>query len=178
VNNEVIRERMTLASYAAVRYLPLMNAETPMKLRDIRDDLRMRLLLVSQKIEAENVRFEAQQQALVHAFKGKIEALKVEAAGLNRLLEVENQRLGEQATSAAAATKPSLPDFMSTVLHERGPKSKEELREMAQQAGYFANSDGGGRAIHATLVNMMRAGRVLFDQSSAKFMLRKQKEFA
>jgi hypothetical protein len=106
--------------------------------------------------------FERQNKALLDTFRAKVEELKLAAVGYARLLEIEEARLrGEGGVSAAAdiVAKPPLADFLCTALAERGAKSKDQFRELAQAAGYFAEGEGG-RAIHATLVNLVRSGRV------------------
>ena len=50
--------------------------------------------------------------------------------------------------------------MIERALAERGAKSKDELRDLAQAAGYFPEGEGG-RSLHATLVNIVRSGRAI-----------------
>ena len=144
------------------------------KLRDIREDLRARVLLIEKDIESETAIFNRQQKELVDAFRTKIEDAKIALAGYRRLLDLENRRVHdmtgqpEQPEQPATAKAP-LVDFLCAAMADRGAKSKDELRDLAQAAGYFGPGDGG-RAIHATMVNLVRGGRVR-ELSDGKFMV-------
>lgn len=115
-------------------------------MRDIRQDIHERL---------------AADKKTRTTIQSELEKLDAKIDLLSRLLEVEEARI--RTTSAVKALKivPALPvsDFFVEVIKER-PRTKDELRELAQAKGYFAESDSPGRAVHLTLVNMVRAGRI------------------
>jgi hypothetical protein len=43
-------------------------------------------------------------------------------------------------------------------LSEVGAMSREDLRRLAMQEGYFADGDSAERGVHLTLVNVVKAG--------------------
>lgn len=115
-------------------------------MRDIRQDLHERLA-AAKKNRA--------------GIQSELEELDAEANLLSRLLEMEDARARTGSALKALKIVPVLPiaDFFVEVIKER-PRTKDELRELAQAKGYFAESDSPGRAVHLTLVNMVRAGRI------------------
>lgn len=67
---------------------------------------------------------------------------------------------GPQLTVSMPEPKVPLGDFLCMEMAEKGAKTKDQLRALAQAAHYFTKGESGGRAIHATLVNLMKKGRV------------------
>ena len=73
-----------------------------------------------------------------------------------------------QAQSAQPAPKPAPPppqqpqqqlgDFLIRRLREGGALSRDELRGLAVQEGYFAEADNADAQLQATLVHVMQAG--------------------
>jgi hypothetical protein len=53
-----------------------------------------------------------------------------------------------------------LADFLVRMLGEVGPLSREDLRSIAIQEGYFADADSAERGVTATLLNVAKAGLV------------------
>lgn len=53
-----------------------------------------------------------------------------------------------------------LADFMVRTLGEVGPLSREDLRRIAVQEGYFADNDSAERGVTATLLNVAKAGLI------------------
>jgi hypothetical protein len=68
---------------------------------------------------------------------------------------------GHQPTQQPA-TQPQqrLADFLVTKLNELGALSREDLRRLSLQEGYFADAESGDRGVHATLLNVVNAGLV------------------
>jgi hypothetical protein len=137
-------------------------------LRDIRKDLRERISLIQQAIDKDTRDFEAKQKQLLDAFQTRVQDAKVALAGYVRLLEIEERRAQSMLPAAVAGTAPPPPthtpksplaDFLCSAMAQTGVKTKEELRDLAQGAGYFGAGEGG-RTIHATIVNLVRGGRV------------------
>ena len=134
-------------------------------MRDITKDLQEREKLIDQMIEQERHIFEAQKRKLEEAHRARIEELKVARGNLVRLLSIEEQLRNkasggkvEQLALPGAARMP-FAEFLLHLLLD-GPKSKDELREAALRAGYFADGAAVGRALHATLINIQRNGSV------------------
>ena len=59
-------------------------------------------------------------------------------------------------------TQPEQPlaDFLVRKLNEVGPTPRDDLRQLALQEGYFANSDTADRGLHNTLLNVVKAGLI------------------
>jgi hypothetical protein len=51
-----------------------------------------------------------------------------------------------------------LADFLIRKLGEVGAMSRDDLRRLAVQEGYFADGDSAERGVHATLINVVKAG--------------------
>ena len=59
-------------------------------------------------------------------------------------------------------TQPEQPlaDFLVRKLNEVGPTPRDDLRQLALQEGYFADSDTADRGLHNTLLNVVKAGLI------------------
>jgi hypothetical protein len=53
-----------------------------------------------------------------------------------------------------------LADFLVRKLNEVGAMSRDDLRRLAMQEGYFADADSAERGVHATLLNVVKAGLI------------------
>src|SRR4051794_38018296 len=53
-----------------------------------------------------------------------------------------------------------LADFLVRKLNEVGAMSRDDLRRLAMQEGYFADADTAERGVHATLLNVAKAGLI------------------
>jgi hypothetical protein len=53
-----------------------------------------------------------------------------------------------------------LADFLVRKLNEVGAMSRDDLRRLAMQEGYFADADTAERGVHATLLNVVKAGLI------------------
>ena len=64
--------------------------------------------------------------------------------------------------SLSAQTQPEQPlaDFLVRKLNEVGATSRDDLRRLALQEGYFADSDTADRGMHNTLLNVVKAGLI------------------
>jgi hypothetical protein len=51
-----------------------------------------------------------------------------------------------------------LADFLIRKLGEVGAMSRDDLRRLAVQEGYFNDGDSAERGVHATLINVVKAG--------------------
>jgi hypothetical protein len=114
--------------------------------RDIRSDLKERL------------RTAVSERDILAA---KAASLDEEVDLLTKLLDQEERRFGDQEKSSNTDTKPedSLGNFIIEQVKIR-PMTKVDLLYAAKAAGYFA--DGGGpRSIHATVINMLKSGKLV-----------------
>lgn len=105
--------------------------------RDIRADLQDRL-----------------DSAMAHRddHLAKAKEYGAEAEELKRLIEREDRRFAAVKDTPEVT---SLTDFIVDRLHKER-MSKDSLRNLAESYGY----DVDGRSIHATLVNLLRTGKV------------------
>ena len=53
-----------------------------------------------------------------------------------------------------------LADFLIRKLNEAGAMSRDDLRRLALQEGYFADADSADRGVHTTLINVVKAGLI------------------
>lgn len=143
---------------------------------DIRTGLRERITLLEEMSADELAKFNAEQEKAVAAHRKTMDAYKGTISNYKKLLEIEenfykqraemNAKIGPKQAGAIAEAKMAIPevalslsDFFCEKLKHFGPLSKEELRALAHQAGYFGDFNGG-RQTHATLVNITRNGRI------------------
>jgi hypothetical protein len=63
---------------------------------------------------------------------------------------------------APSPAQPELPlsDFLVRKLNEVGAMSRDDLRRLSLQEGYFADADTAERGVHATLLNVVKAGLI------------------
>jgi len=127
-------------------------------MRDLRGDLRERL-----------AELDAQTGSLAHDYNQRIKELQTwyesqvgvveeERKAVSTMLAIEMRKHGEEAPVSA----PQIPlaDFLIQEAAKRGISSKEDLRLAAVHACYFPNGESGGRQIHTTLLNLVRAGKL------------------
>lgn len=143
--------------------------------RDIRGDLRARIKSLEETSEREQAEFIKKQEEATAEHRKSMDAIKGALAGYRRMLELEESLAEHNMLDTENKMGPSLAEvkipvpasriplyeFFIAELKEKGPLSKDELREAAQRAGYFSAGDGGGRATHATLANITRSKRVV-----------------
>jgi hypothetical protein len=53
-----------------------------------------------------------------------------------------------------------LADFLIRSLNEAGAMPREDLRRLALQEGYFIDAETADRGVHATLINIVKAGLI------------------
>ena len=73
-----------------------------------------------------------------------------------------HQSVHQPARQPAAAPQPQQPlsDFLVRKLNEVGAMSRDDLRRLSLQEGYFADADSADRGVHATLLNVVKAGLI------------------
>ena len=77
--------------------------------------------------------------------------------------EYRRPRAAQVAEPAPIATPPAplpLADFLVRRVNEAGPLSKDDLRQLAVRAGYFQDAESATRSVHATLLGIIKGGRV------------------
>jgi len=153
-------------------------------MRDIRGDLQDRANLLEEQSKAQQAQFEKLVEQLKREHESRLEELRIEQAAVNTLMEIENRRMAgagsmpqaqpklhqqhhpqPQPVPSAQSHKPQasqphqpLADFLIRKLGEVGAMSRDDLRRLAVQEGYFADGDSAERGVHATLVNVVKAG--------------------
>jgi hypothetical protein len=66
----------------------------------------------------------------------------------------------EPAPVAVAQAPLPLADFLVRRVNEAGPLSTDDLRQLAVRAGYFQDAESATRSVHATLLGIVKGGRV------------------
>jgi hypothetical protein len=130
--------------------------------RDIRHDLRERLGIIAGRYADAISEYEEKRNALDQNYRETIKALDHERAVIDQLLQIEESRHGGPPADVAirkTARLVALGDFLVTKVHAHGPLDKDQLRQEATLAGYFA--DGNGRKFHTTLMNITNGGRLI-----------------
>ncbi|MGH6852121.1 MAG: hypothetical protein ACREDJ_02770, partial [Methylocella sp.] len=133
-------------------------------MRDIRNDLRERLTSVLGRMADAQAEYDHDRNELERRFNDQFVAFCNERSSLETLLEIESRRQGEEPEVrqrlTVAAFRLPLADFLIYQLKERGPSSKDDLRAGAENHKYFPDGGSSGRRVHATLMNLVRSGRV------------------
>jgi hypothetical protein len=85
-------------------------------------------------------------------FRSEVREIESLREAISNVLAIEDRLHGEHSE------EPSVPiaDFLVRAAAKYGPRSKEQFRAMAKEAGYVVD----GRTIHATVVNIVRGGRL------------------
>ena len=65
-----------------------------------------------------------------------------------------------QQTQSQPQPERPLADFLVRKLNEAGAMSRDDLRRLALQEGYFADADTADRGVHTTLLNVVKAGLI------------------
>ena len=127
---------------------------------DLREGLKARLSSLDAAYEVARDRRSQRMRAADEQFKVETQQLQEERELVSKLLDIENRRnpdeIPESPTPPHFAQVTGIADFIVTALRATGPKTKSQLCDMAIDAGYRAN----GRIIHATVLNVMRGGRI------------------
>lgn len=66
----------------------------------------------------------------------------------------------QPAHQPAPQPQQPLADFLVRKLNEVGAMSRDDLRRSAMHEGYFAEADTADRGVHATLLNVVKAGLI------------------
>jgi chromatin segregation and condensation protein Rec8/ScpA/Scc1 (kleisin family) len=143
-------------------------------MRDIRGDLQDRASLLEEQISAQEAQFEKLVAQIRAEHEARLEELRAEFDAATKLHELEQRRLDNapQAPKAVpvqpapqAAPQPSpqsvqqpLNDFLVHKLNEVGAMSRDDLRRLSLQEGYFADVESAERGVQVTLFNAVKAG--------------------
>jgi hypothetical protein len=74
--------------------------------------------------------------------------------------QTAHQPAHQSAHQPAPQPQQPLADFLVRKLNEVGAMSRDDLRRLAMQEGYFADADTAERGVHATLLNVVKAGLI------------------
>ena len=125
-------------------------------MRDIRGDLQERATIFEQQINAAQNQFEKLLEQLKGEHESRLSDLNAELDAVNRVMKIEHRRL----RSAESEPQQPLADFLVRKLGEVGPMSTQDLCRLAVHEGYFADSSSAGEAVHAVLVDVVKAGQI------------------
>ncbi|WP_421725990.1 hypothetical protein [Bauldia sp.] len=117
-------------------------------MRDISIDLRERLEA------AEKAKSDIDAE-----YRQRVASLETEITAIRSLLDIEAKRSGRRSIAAPAPAMP-IKEFMIATITESGPKTKTELRDIADRAGYFAAGENPGRTTHGHTLSLVRQGRL------------------
>lgn len=156
-------------------------------LRDIRADLEARITAIEGVMERTKAKFETEQEKLIAEHKKLMENFKHTLANYRHMLTMEEafatmgnsdeNKVGpvpNEVEIQMPMRKISLADFFFSKLEQFGGLSKEKLRSLAHQASYFRPGENGGRQTHATLFNMVRNGRIRFQEDGNYVLVSKE----
>ncbi len=131
-------------------------AEKPIS--TLRDGLRDRLLSIDDEFDLARDRREQGHKAVDEKYRIETAQLSEERDLVAKLLVLEDRRFGGPPSVPSDKTAPVVPlaDYVVQVARATGPKTKDEFKALAEEAGYAAD----GRRLHATLVNVTRTGRL------------------
>ncbi|HKQ55189.1 MAG TPA: hypothetical protein VJT12_04780 [Methyloceanibacter sp.] len=73
--------------------------------------------------------------------------------------QAPHQHVQAQAQPQRQPQQP-LADFLIRCLNEAGAMPREDLRRLALQEGYFIDAETADRGVHATLINVVKAGLI------------------
>ena len=73
--------------------------------------------------------------------------------------QVPHQHVQAQAQPQRQPQQP-LADFLIRCLNEAGAMPRDDLRRLALQEGYFVDAETADRGVHATLINIVKAGLI------------------
>lgn len=117
-------------------------------MRDIRDDLQERVEAAEKKRDDLLAQAKEQEELI---------------ATLKRVLELEEAPAsrGRPSNGHAAAKPPevSASEYILQLVRQR-PRTKEEIRDLVEEAGYYPEAEAIGRAVHFTIVNMTHSGKL------------------
>jgi hypothetical protein len=131
-------------------------------MRDIRNDLQERARLIEDQISGAYAQFEKMIEQLKNEQEGRVSELKSELAALGKLMEAEHRRMANVLPlQAPAVPQLSLADFILQRLGEMGPMSKDDLVNLSLKERLFDDRDSADRAVHTTLVNIIRSEHLL-----------------
>ncbi len=122
-------------------------------------ELTERYIAAKARVSAVKAEYDAQRSALEAKFNKAFVEVKEELVALETLLRLEERKSGQEQTADSSAPRLPLAEFFLTALHAHGALSKDDLRDQAERAGYFADGEGSGRTVHVTLLNLCRTGR-------------------
>jgi hypothetical protein len=158
-------------------------------MRDIRGDLQDRGNLLERQINAARTQFDQLIEQLKGEHDNRLKDLKAELDAVNTLMGIEHRRLNGAPSAPKAQLQQSQPrqpqsqpqpqqpqlqqlqlqrakppqplsDFLIRKLSEVGAMSKDELRRLSVQEGYFADGDSAEPSVHASLRDVVKAGLI------------------
>lgn len=128
---------------------------------DLYEGLLARQSELDARYEAAKDRRAQKVRAADDQFRMEVQPLQEERELVAKLLEIRarnrSNEIPEVPTPPHLEPVTKVGDFIIAALKATGPKTKEQLRDMASDAGYRVN----GRQIHAVVLNVLRAGKIV-----------------
>lgn len=154
-------------------------------MRDILEDLKDRAKLLDGQINDAQAHFEALVEQVKQEHDSRLSDLKAGLEAVHTLGAAEDRRLGAVAPAyspplQARQPQPNLhqapthqsqvqgpkqsqqriADFLILKLNERGAMSKDDLRRLAEEQGYFADAESVELGVQAVLTHVVKAGLI------------------
>jgi hypothetical protein len=142
-------------------------------MRDIRSDLKERIVILKEQLNAEQIELERRINQIRQQHDSKVKDLQAQLDAIATVLEMEQRRLWDspqvhQPANASPQTKlPNHPrpqtrllDILIQKLRSEGPASCEDLHNWAIREGYLSNNDAVGPALHRALTETARTGLI------------------
>jgi hypothetical protein len=134
--------------------------------QDIRPELLERQNAAETRRAQAQAHYDHERSRLEAKYRSAMADFDRELGALKTLFEIEMRRHEGPSSLPAELAAPRLPlaDFFITTLHSRGRLTKDELKAAAEKAGYFSDGESSGRATHTTLLNIVRAKKIVEDE--------------
>jgi uncharacterized coiled-coil protein SlyX len=126
------------------------------------EDLRTEFDAVTKLLELEHRRLGDVPQAPKSAPQAALQAVHQPSHQSAHQPATNQTPQGGHQHTQQPAPQPQQPlaDFLVRKLNEVGAGSRDDLRLLSLQEGYFADADSADRGVHATLLNVVKAGLI------------------
>jgi hypothetical protein len=126
------------------------------------EDLRAEFAAVTKLLELEQRRLGSAPQAPKAAPQPAPQAVHQPTHQSAHQPATHQAHQGGHQPAPQPAPQPQQPlsDFLVRKLNEVGAMSRDDLRRLSLQEGYFADAESADRGVHATLLNVVKAGLI------------------
>ena len=129
---------------------------------DFKGDLEARRNGTQADLSAIRTRYEQDRRELEARFADQFGKAQKRLEAIELLLAEERGAEPDLLGQSRAELKYKLPlqDFIVNSIATTGKKSKEDIRDLVEKAGYVSEGETAGRMVHTTLLNLERASRL------------------